>query len=142
MRCEEIMKQDIACVRSNDPVTLAATKMRDENIGFLPVCDDGMKVLGTITDRDLAIRVLADGKSASTPIGDVMTREVVACKPGDDIRRAEELLAKHRKSRIMCLDERGRLVGVISLSDLAQADQGDAVARTLRQVTLREATVH
>lgn len=143
MRCEEIMKKDVECVRRNDAVKVAAKKMRDENIGFLPVCEDGMKVLGTITDRDLAIRILAeDSRGANTPIGDVMTKEVVACRPSDDIRRAEELLASHQKSRIMCLDDNGILVGVISLSDLAQADEGEPVARTLRQVTEREATTH
>jgi CBS-domain-containing membrane protein len=138
------MKRDVECARKNDTVKAAAKKMRDENIGFLPICEDGMRVLGTITDRDLAIRVLADdGKNADTQLGDVMTREVVSCKPSDDVRHAEELLAKHKKSRIMCIDDAGKLVGVISLSDIAQRDQGDRyVAQTLRHVTQREATSH
>jgi CBS domain-containing protein len=142
MRCEEIMKRDIECVRQNTIVRDAARKMRDENIGFLPVCDEGQKVLGTITDRDLAIRVLAEDKGTSTRVGDVMTREVVSCRPGDDLRRAEELLATHKKSRIMCIDDNDNLVGVISLSDIAQVDRGEPVARTLREISEREATTH
>jgi CBS domain-containing protein len=142
MRCEEIMKKDVECVVTSDTVKVAARKMREGNLGFLPVCADGMKVTGTITDRDLAIRVLAeDGRSASTPIGDVMTREVVSCQPGDDVQRAHELLAQYRKSRLMCIDDGGKLVGVISLSDLAQLP-GEGTAKTLRGVTDREATTH
>ncbi|HZA49460.1 MAG TPA: CBS domain-containing protein, partial [Myxococcaceae bacterium] len=62
MRCEEIMKKDVECVSPQDTVQAAAKRMRDENIGFLPVCDQSKKVQGTVTDRDLAIRVLADGR--------------------------------------------------------------------------------
>jgi len=142
MRCEEIMKRAVECVTAKDSVQLAARKMRDDNIGFLPVCEDGAKVVGTITDRDLAVRACADDKSASkTRIGDVMTREVVACRPSDDISRAQELMSKHHKSRMLCIDEGGKLVGVISLSDIAQ-HQADAGAQTLREVTTREAHTH
>jgi CBS-domain-containing membrane protein len=138
MRCEEIMKRTVSCASPGDPIQTAARTMRDQNIGFLPVCDESKKVIGTITDRDLAIRACADDRSASsTRVGDVMTREVVACRPGDDIVKAQELMMKHHKSRMICVDESGRLAGVISLSDMAQ-HQGDAGARTLREVSNRE----
>jgi CBS domain-containing protein len=142
MRCEEIMKRNVECLRTIDTVEAAAIKMRDENVGFLPICDDKKMVLGTLTDRDLAIRVIAAKKPGTTKVADVMSKEVVSCKPSDDVRRAEQLLAQFKKSRIMCLDEGGRLVGVISLSDIAQNDQDAQVARTLREVTAREATTH
>lgn len=138
MRCEEIMKQDVECVAPDDTAQNAARIMRDENIGFLPVCDDKERVLGTVTDRDLAIRVLAEGKDGSTKIGDVMTREVVACQPKDDIKKAEQQLSQHKKSRIMVIDDGGRLRGVISLSDLAQVDE-EGITRLFREVTEREA---
>jgi CBS domain-containing protein len=138
MRCQEIMKQDIQCVTRTESVQEAATRMRDQNIGFLPVCDRQMKVLGTITDRDLAIRILADGRPASTPVEQVMGQDVIACRPEDELSDAETLMARHHKSRIMCIDESGRLVGVISLSDLAHRDAGARVARTLKEVTERE----
>ena len=142
MRCEEIMKRTVECVTAKDSVQVAARKMRDENVGFLPVCENGSKVIGTITDRDIAIRACADDKPASkTKIADVMTREVVSCKPSDDISRAEELMGKHHKSRMICIDDGGKLAGVISLSDIAQ-HQADAGAQTLREVTTREAQVH
>jgi CBS domain-containing protein len=138
MRCQDIMKKDVECVSPQDTAQAAAKRMRDENIGFLPVCDESKVVLGTITDRDLAIRVLADGNQPNTSVQDVMTREVVACPPEEDLRKAQELMSKHHKSRILCVDANGLLVGVISLSDIAQSSGGEAV-KTLRQVSEREA---
>jgi len=138
MNCEQIMKQVVECVGPDDLVRDAAERMRDENIGFLPVCDDDRRALGTITDRDITVRVVADDRPNSTRIEEVMTREVVACRATDDISVAQELMGHHQKSRIICTDEDGRLVGVISLSDIAQDNGGEAV-RTLREVTGREA---
>lgn len=137
-QCREIMKRDIECLSPREPAQAAAERMRDRNIGFLPVCDDGMLVLGTVTDRDIALRIVADLLSPGTPVEQVMTREVVACYPEDDIELARELMAEHRKSRIMCLDDDGALLGVISLSDIAKLE-GDGAARTLRAVSRREA---
>jgi CBS domain-containing protein len=139
MRCEQIMKRAIECVTTMDTVQTAARRMRNDNIGFLPVSDDGRKVLGTITDRDIAMRVCADDRSASgTHIADVMTREVVSCRPTDDIFKAQQLMALHHKSRMLCIDESNQLVGVLSLSDIAQV-RPDAGAQTLRDITRREA---
>lgn len=139
MRCEQIMKKNIECVTQQDNVQIAARKMRDQNVGFLPVCENGKKVVGTITDRDITLSACADDRQASsTRIADVMTREVIACKPQDDITKAQQLMSEHRKSRMLCVDDSGKLVGVISLSDIAQYES-DAGGRTLRNVTAREA---
>lgn len=137
--CKEIMKQEVECLSQEDAVEVAARKMRDKNVGFLPVCDGAKKVIGTLTDRDIVLRVVADGEPATTGVGDVMTREIVACRPEDDIRRAEQLMGQHRKSRILCTHEDGRLAGVISLSDIAQREDDRNTARTVRRVTEREA---
>jgi CBS domain-containing protein len=83
--------------------------------------------------------VLADARAATTAVNDVLTREVVACRPEDDLRKAEELMSKHQKSRMMCVDRSGRLVGVISLSDIARRDSGRRASQTLRNVSEREA---
>jgi CBS domain-containing protein len=139
MRCEEIMKRDVECVSPRDTVEDAASRMRQANVGFLPVCDQSNKVLGTLTDRDIAIRLVAARKPGSTHVEDVMTTEVVACRPEDDVREAENAMAQHQKSRIMCVDDGGRLVGVISLSDIAQHETGERASETLREVSEREA---
>jgi CBS-domain-containing membrane protein len=138
MKCMDIMKKDLKCVPPLETVDVAARRMKDENIGFLPVCDQDMKIQGTLTDRDLAIRIIAEGRPSDSRVKDVMTREVVSCRPEDDLRRAEDLMARHHKSRMMCVDASGRLVGVISLSDIAQHDSA-RIGDTLRQVTEREA---
>ena len=141
MRCEQIMKYDITCASPEDPVMLAARRMREHNIGFLPVCDESMRVLGTVTDRDLAIRVVSEARPASTPVSEVMTREVVACSPKDDLREAERKMGRAQKSRIMCIDDAGKLCGIISLSDIAQFETKTRASDTLREVSAREARV-
>lgn len=142
MRCEEVMKSSVEYLGPEEPVELAAVRMRDCNIGFLPICDASGRVLGAITDRDIAIRLVAEGRPGSLPVRDIMSREVVSCRPEDDLRTAEQIMAKKQKSRMLCVDEQGRLVGVISLSDIAQRDSGAQAWRTLRQVSEREAGVH
>jgi CBS domain-containing protein len=139
MRCDEIMKRDVECLTPRDTAQSAARRMRDENVGFLPVCDISGKVVGAVTDRDLALRAIGDGRPATTPVGDLMTREVIFCRPEDDLRTAEDLMAQKHKSRIMCLDAGGKIVGVISLSDIAQREDGARVSQTLRRVSEREA---
>jgi CBS domain-containing protein len=139
MLCKEIMKHNVECISPEESTEFAAQKMRDQNVGFLPICDETMKVLGTITDRDIAIRLVAENLPATTPVEEVMTPDVVACKSTDDVRKVEQLMGKHQKSRIMCLDDAGHLVGVISLSDIAQHERGARAAQTMRQVTEREA---
>jgi CBS domain-containing protein len=138
MRCEEIMKKDVECMSPQDTVQAAARRMRDENVGFLPVCDRSQKVLGVVTDRDLAMRILAEGKPPSTRVEEVMSREAIACRPDDDLRKAEELMVKNHVSRMLCDDTEGHLVGVISLSDIAQREESGRAAKTMRGVTERE----
>jgi CBS domain-containing protein len=139
MRCEEIMTRDVECVSPRDTVEDAAVKMRDEDIGFLPVCDQSKKVQGTLTDRDIVIRAIAERKAPDTLVEEVMTRDVVSCRPEDDLSEAERLMAQHHVARIVEVDESDRLVGVISLSDIAQHERGGAAVDTFREVTEREA---
>jgi CBS domain-containing protein len=138
MKCEDVMKTVVECVSPEDTVLEAAQRMRDQHVGFLPVCGESKEILGTLTDRDIAIRLVADGRPGTTPVAEVMSREIVACRADDSIKRAEQLMSEQLKSRIMCADDDGHLVGVISLSDIAQQDTGHAV-KVLRRLTLREA---
>jgi CBS domain-containing protein len=133
------MKRDVRCIFQDDSAQRAAEQMAIANVGFLPVCDERGAVLGTVTDRDLTLRVLARGQPATTRIADVYTREVVACHPQDELHDAQAMMAQHHKSRIMCIDESNRVVGIISLSDIAQQASEARAAQTLRQVTQREA---
>jgi CBS domain-containing protein len=142
MQCQEIMKDSVECLSPNDTVQSAATKMRDRNIGFMPICDQSKKVIGTITDRDIAIRLVASNRPASAQVADYMSKEVVACRPTDDVQMAADMMGRHHKSRMLCTDSGGRLLGVISLSDIAQQGDDLQAATTMRQVTTREARLH
>ena len=138
MRCQDIMKKPVICCKETETVQTAALRMRDSNVGFLPVCSPEDRVVGILTDRDIALRVCAGGLDAGRlPISEVMTREIVACHPGDDVRFVEGLMARNHKSRILIIDPAGKAAGVISLSDIARHDKVFA-ADTLRLVATRE----
>ncbi|HKE44809.1 MAG TPA: CBS domain-containing protein [Steroidobacteraceae bacterium] len=135
------MKTSIESVTPEESVVSAARLMRDGNIGFLPVCEEySGRVLGTITDRDIAMRLVAERRPLWTRVEELMTRDVIACSPDDEIDAAEDLMAENQVSRVMCIDDDEQLVGVISLSDVAQMD-GTHAARTLEQVSAREANL-
>ena len=139
MRCETIMKDDVMYVLPTDSAQQAALIMRAENVGFLPVCDEGGCVVGTLTDRDLAIRVCTTGVSAGdVSVGAVMTRDLVACRPDDELSEAERKMAEHGKSRILVTDGATRLLGIISLTDVVTRDSNKHAAHTLRKIVERE----
>ena len=140
MRCDEVMKTRVECVHENDTARDCARRMRDRNLGFLPVCDAAGRPIGTLTDRDLALRIVAEDLDGTERVGSVMTREVVCCREKDDIAEAEQLMAQHHKSRIMVVDSGGKLCGVISLSDLAERDSRRAIL-TMREISSREARI-
>jgi len=143
MLCREIMKSEVECFRTTDSAMEIARRMREVNIGFVPICDRDGHPLGAVTDRDVTLRVSAEDKKASrVHAGEIMTHEIVACRDVDDVERAEELMAEHHKARIMVIDAHGRLVGVISLSDLV-SDESDAKAvATMRRIAEREVHLH
>lgn len=139
MRCRELMKQDVMSVRPTDTIQHAAQLMRDEDIGFLPVVDESGRLVGTLTDRDIAVRVSADDRSSSgTKVEDVCTHHVISCAPDDDIRKCAELMAVHKKARMPICDREGAVLGIVSLSDIAQYAPAKDVGQTLREVTTRE----
>jgi CBS domain-containing protein len=137
--CRDVMKTELECCEADQTAQYAAQEMRDGNLGFLPICDESKHVLGVVTDRDLAIRLVADNLPASTKISQLMTREVVGVRPTDPLSRARELMESRKKSRMLVLDQDDKLVGVISLSDLVQAEGDSEAASAVRGVTSREA---
>jgi CBS domain-containing protein len=139
MLCNEIMTRDVISLRPTDRVDAAARRMRDENIGFAPICDDDGRPVGAITDRDIALRICAEDRRAGrTHVEEIMTRELLTCRAGDDIQRAEALMVARRKNRIVVLDRDGRLAGVVSLADLAARDDAQRALDTIRRVGERE----
>lgn len=140
MQCLQVMKHDFEYVGPDDNIHTAARKMRDKDIGFLPVVDEDRRPIGTLTDRDITVRVAAeDARPSNVGVREVMTTELVTCKATDDLRVAEERMASNRKSRIICCDDDGKIVGVISLSDVIEREEDDHLAAyALRLIAGRE----
>jgi CBS domain-containing protein len=138
MKCKDIMTTGVQCASPACSIQKAAALMRELNIGLLPVCEAGLRVVGIVTDRDITIRAVAQGFPPSTAVEDLMSHDIVACDPEDELDTARILMAQHHKSRILCLNANGQLEGVISLSDIAQLDETSAL-ETLRHVSSREA---
>src|SRR6185503_17069243 len=102
MQCSALMKTDIECCSLDETVEGAAVRMKERSVGFLPICYGRGKVVGTLTDRDIVLRVVAAGLDPSaTKVADVFTRDVVSCSPDDELTVAEALMSKHKKSRIL-----------------------------------------
>jgi CBS domain-containing protein len=129
------MAQQVHEIMSSAPVALsprasmseAARLMRDEGIGDVLLVEDG-RLRGVVTDRDLAVRGVADDRPRDTPVGELCSPNLVFCAPGDEVQRAVTLMREHAVRRLPVVDE-GRLVGVVGLGDLAiEKDSHSALA--------------
>jgi CBS domain-containing protein len=140
MKCRDIMNSNLEWLTEKDTIDAAATKMAETGLGFLPICDARMRPVGVVTDRDLTIRALARRLDArTTTAAMVMSAPVLTCLASSDIRDAEELMARERKSRIAVTDAEGALIGVISLADLVERTSPSQAWRTVSAVLWREA---
>jgi CBS domain-containing protein len=138
MRCEEVMRRDVVVLTPETTVLDAAQRMRDANLGFLPVCADGALV-GVLTDRDIVVRACAAGLDLGrTPVAAVMTKEPVTCRAAGSLVVAERTMRAKRKARLPVVDRRGCLVGVLSLSDVAQYETSSRTGEILFDVSQRK----
>jgi CBS domain-containing protein len=112
--------------------------MRDKGIGFIPIVNDQSKVVGVLTDRDLALRVVAAWKSPGTTAKEVMSTNVISVDPDADILDAEKAMVSSRKSRVPLVDADGICQGVVSLADVAQYESKRRAGEILKTVTRRE----
>jgi CBS domain-containing protein len=124
-----------ATVRISDPAIVAAQVMRDEDVGSVPVMDEGT-IAGIITDRDIAIQIVADGKDPKTAsVGQYMSTDLVTGRPDMTLREASELMGRHQIRRLPVVDQ-NRLVGIVSLGDLAlEHEEDEAVEETLEEIS-------
>jgi CBS-domain-containing membrane protein len=124
----------------NASVADAAKLMAVTGVGFLPICDADHKVLGVVTDRDLVVTAMARGLDpALTPITSVMSRPPVTCFVDGDLGMAERMMAEEQKSRLVLVDQKGLLAGVLSIADIAERAPKREALRTLQAVLWREA---
>jgi len=140
MRCSHLMETNVRVCGLDDCVGDVARVMRDRDIGFVPVCDEQGRPLGVVTDRDLAIRVVATGRPLDTTrVSEVMTPLVITCEANDELEVAEQLMVAHQKARILCLWLDGRVAGIISLADIFEVETSERACRIYRAVASREA---
>jgi len=121
-KCRDIMTKDPFCSLETDTAAQAARLMKRHDVGILPVVENrtDKKVLGVVTDRDLALKVVAKGLDPSeVAVKAVMSKPVVQCSPDDSYETALELMEEYRVKRIIVADNTGRVVGVIAESDVA-----------------------
>lgn len=119
-KIRDFMTTDLVTVNAQAEIAEAARLMRDADVGVLPVVD-GERVRGVITDRDIVVRGIAEGKSAAR-VGDIMREGLVSLSPDDDEEHAEKLMSDNDVRRLPVL-ENGKLVGIVSVGDLAQRNQ-------------------
>ncbi len=134
MKANELMTPSPTCASTNDTARDVARLMRDCDCGAIPVVDDNKRVVGMITDRDLAIRALADGKDGDTKVGELMTASPCCAAIDDDVSHIEKLMSENQVRRIPVVDAKGCAVGIISQADLARATDSSSV--TEREVAL------
>lgn len=112
------MTKDVATVTLKDNVYEVAVKMRDWNVGVIPVVDEKNDVIGVITDRDIVIRGLAEKREGSAAISEVMSRDIVLGRPEMTVDEAAKIMAEHQVRRLPVV-ENGKLVGIVALGDMA-----------------------
>lgn len=130
----EVMTHDVEVLRPDETLRDAARAMADLDVGSLPVCD-GRKLIGMITDRDITIRAVAEGKSADTPVIEVMTDDVVWCTDTDSVDEVLQQMSDAQIRRIPVVDRDRQLVGIVALGDIA-LEEDDDVDETLRDISM------
>lgn len=128
MKIQDVMTRDPRCVTPDASAREAAQIMREEDVGIVPVVE-GSRLVGLVTDRDLAVRVVADGRDGNTSVRDVMSSQRIAtCRPDEDLERAMETMAREQVRRIPIVDERGALVGIVAQADVVRKAKDDRKA--------------
>jgi CBS domain-containing protein len=135
MRIDEIMTRRVECIAPTLPIAKAAEKMRDLDIGFLPICEND-RLVGTVTDRDMTIRSIAQGRDPRlAPVSEIMTPAVFYCYEDEDVDHVAGYMQEREVRRMLILNRQRDLVGVVSLGDIAKASGETKLAgETLGQI--------
>jgi CBS domain-containing protein len=133
-KISEVMTTDVKIVRPDDTLQSAARIMADLDVGAIPVCD-GRRLQGMITDRDITIRAVAEGRGGDTKVRDAMTADVIWCGEEDSTQDVLDRMADAQVRRIPVIDNDRNLVGIVALGDLALEDEQN-VDETLRDISM------
>jgi len=135
MRCSEIMTRDVRTATREMTLRDVAVMMRDGDMGSVPVVEDG-RLVGIVTDRDIVVRCVAEGRDTSTPVSEAMTTEIFSVKPDDFAFEAVRLMGDKQVRRVAVVSEDGQLAGIISMADVALETEDELeIAETLEEIS-------
>jgi CBS domain-containing protein len=134
MKISDVMTTDVETVTADQTAQDAAKFMLRTEAGSIPVCD-GDTVIGMITDRDIAVRGVAEGRGPDTPIRDLMTDGIVCAREDDDVRDVASKMSEAQVRRLPVLDAQDRLCGIVSLGDLSRQTDGSSAGQALEGVS-------
>jgi CBS domain-containing protein len=133
-RVRDVMTPGPETIQADRPAAEAAKLMKEADAGMIPVMNNG-NILGTVTDRDIVVRLVAEGRDPqSTPVYEIASTEVVTIEPDRDLEEALELMAKHKVRRLPVV-ENGRLVGVLAQADVAREGDEREVGHTVEEIS-------
>jgi CBS domain-containing protein len=139
MKAQDIMSKNPTCVTPDTTLTDAARLMKTENIGVIPVVESesSRRLVGVLTDRDIAVRAVAEGRDgATTSVGHIMTSNVRTSTTTDSVNDVMDLMGREQVRRVPVIDERGALVGIISQADIVLEAKDDKRAeKTVEQIS-------
>ena len=138
-KCSDVMTKDLTSCLPTDTVNQAAQSMKAHDIGAVPVVDshETKKLVGIVTDRDLALKVVAEGLDPrQTRIEQVMARNLVMCRLQDDLQLALDAMSQRQLRRIPVVDDQGRLAGIIAQADVAmRLEEPEATGKVVKQIS-------
>ena len=139
MQVRDVMTKDPACVTPGATIREAAQLMQRENVGIVPVVEEkgSKKLLGVVTDRDIAIRVVAEGRDGGSRVSDVMSSgRIRTCSLDDDVDEVMEAMANEQVRRIPIVDDRGELVGIVAQADIVRKTRDeDRAGNTVKEIS-------
>ena len=135
MQVSQILTRDVETIRPATTVKEAAQRMRSADIGSLPVCD-GRRLLGMVTDRDITIRITAEGRdAATTPVMEAMTPDVTFVFEDQDVQDADRIMRDQQIRRLPVISRDRQLVGILSLGDVATTGDDRTSGDTLQKIS-------
>lgn len=137
MLVREVMSTQPACCLATDSIQHAANLMRQHKVGAIPVVESQVhrRLVGIITDRDICIRLIADGGAASTPVAHAMTPSPVTCRSDDTLAVCESLMQSHAIRRLPVINDAGICIGMVAQADIVLHDNPQNVLRMLREIS-------
>jgi CBS domain-containing protein len=132
---KDLMSRDVKVVSPDMTIGEAAKKMRDGDFGMMPVGEDD-RMIGTISDRDIAIRAVAEGKEAGTKVRDVMSEGIIWAYEDDSVEQVATIMSKHQVRRLPVVNRDKRLVGIVALGDFAvESSEIQPAAKALSEIS-------